>query len=348
VKDKGGYLAGYSQDVNGETLSGAQILEQVALDYSVNPRLLLAVLEYRSSWVTNPTPKLALDEIPFGFDDGFHIGLYRQLVWAANALNQGYYLWRAGAVTRWVLKDGSTVPVDPTINAGTAGVQNFFAQLDDYPTWLRDVSPGGFFDTYYLLFGYPFDQAIEPLVPADLVQPPMRLPFAAGETWSFTGGPHAAWDEGSAWGALDFAPPSLAPGCVESDAWVTAVADGLITRTGLGEVIQNLDGRGYEQIGWAVLYLHVENRERVQSGTYLHAGDRIGHPSCEGGIATGTHVHIARKFNGEWIAADGAVPFDLDGWISSGTGDEYVGTLTRNGERVDSYDGKTDTNQIQR
>src|SRR5271157_569772 len=348
VQSKHGYLSNYSQDVNGQTLTGAQILEQVALDYSVNPRLLLAVLEYRSAWVTNPNPAPALGQTPFGFNDGFHIGLYRQLVWAANALNQGYYLWRAGAVTRWVLKDGSAVPVDPTINAGTAGVQNFFAQLDDYPTWRRDVSPGGFFDTFYLLFGYPFDQAIEPLVPPGLVQPPMHLPFGPGEIWSFTGGPHAAWDEGSAWGALDFAPPGEAAGCVESDAWVTAVADGLITRTGIGEVIENLDGRGYEQIGWAVLYMHVESRDRVQPGTFLHAGDRIGHPSCEGGIATGTHVHIARKFNGEWIAADGAVPFNLDGWISSGTGEEYVGSLTRNDQKVDSFDGKIPSNQIQR
>ncbi len=343
-----GYLATYTQEVNSQTMTGDQILLAVAQDYSVDPGLLLAVLEYRSGWLTNINPDPKLGDTPFGFNDGFHIGLYRQLVWAANALNMGYYRWRAGSVRSWLLSDGSVVPVDPTINAGTAGIQYFFAQLDDYPAWVRDVSPGGFFDTYTVLFGYPFDLAIEPLVPANLTQPPMHLPFGPGETWSFTGGPHAAWDEGSAWGALDFAPSSDAPGCVQSDAWVTAVADGLIVRTGIGEVIEDLDGDGYEQTGWDVLYLHVESRDRVQSGTYVHAGDRIGHPSCEGGEATGTHVHIARKFNGEWIAADGPVPFNLDGWISSGTGDEYTGALTHNGQTVQSYDGILDSNQIHR
>ena len=122
---------------------------QAALESSINPRLLLALLEYRSGWLTNPNPDPALDEQPFGFSDAWYHGLYRQLEWAAIQLSSGYYRWRSNAVTDWVLADGSVVPIDPTINAGTAGVQNFFAQLDDYSTWLRDVSPGGFFDTYH-------------------------------------------------------------------------------------------------------------------------------------------------------------------------------------------------------
>ena len=327
IRSKGGYLAKYTQDVNGQTLDGAQVVVQAALESSINPRLLLALLEYRSGWLTKPNPDPALDEQPFGFSDPWYHGLYRQLEWAAIQLNSGYYRWRSNAVTNWVLADGSVVPIDPTINAGTAGVQNFFAQLDDYSTWVRDVSPGGFFDTYRGLFGYPFDLAIEPLVPANLVQPPMALPFGPGETWYFTGGPHLAWLDGTPYGAMDFAPSGDTLCGVESDAWVTAVADGLVTRTGNGVVILDLDGDGNEGTGWVILYMHIETRDRVQPGTRLHAGDRIGHPSCEGGDATGTHVHIARKFNGEWMSALGPLPFNLSGWISAGTGEEYVGTL---------------------
>jgi murein DD-endopeptidase MepM/ murein hydrolase activator NlpD len=348
IRSKGGYLANYTQDVNGETLTAAQVVVQAALNSSINPRILLAVLEYRSGWLTNLHPDPALDEQPFGFYDAWYHGLYRQLEWAAIQLNSGYYRWRSKAVTDWVLADGSVVPIDPTINAGTAGVQNFFAQLDDYSTWLRDISPGGFFDTYYVLFDYPFDLAIEPLVPANLIQPPMTLPFGPGETWSFTGGPHLAWDAGTPYGALDFAPPGDDQCGVESDAWVTAVADGVVTRTGDGEVILDLDGDGNEGTGWVILYMHIETRDQVQPGTILHAGDRIGHPSCEGGEATGVHVHIARKFNGEWLSALGPIPFNLSGWISAGTGEEYVGTLTRNGMVLQNFDGISPVNQIQR
>jgi LasA protease len=348
IQSKHGYLVNYTDVVNGETLNAAQVIQRVAQNFSVSPRLLLVLLEYRSGWVTNPNPDPSLGDTPFGFNDGFHVGLYRQLVWVAATLNNGYYRWRSDAATAWVLSDGSVVPIDPTINAGTAGVQNFFAQLEGYAAWLRDVSPGGFFDTYYLLFGSPFDLAIENLLPANLVQPRLLLPFGSGEVWAFTGGPHLAWDFGTPLGALDFAPPGEAQGCVETDYWVTAVADGLVTRTGDGQVIQDLDGDGNEGSGWVILYMHIESRDRVQPGTQLRAGDRVGHPSCEGGQSSGTHVHLARKFNGEWISAIGPIPFNLSGWISAGTGEEYVGTLTRNGVIIESFEGNSEINQIQR
>ncbi|HMV98158.1 MAG TPA: hypothetical protein PKE48_17790, partial [Anaerolineales bacterium] len=61
----------------------------------------------------------------------------------------------------------------------------------------------------------------------------------------------------------------------------------------------------------------------------LKTGDKIGYPSCEGGRATGSHVHIARKYNGEWIMADGILPFNLNGWITHNGTREYLGTLTK-------------------
>jgi murein DD-endopeptidase MepM/ murein hydrolase activator NlpD len=174
----------------------------------------------------------------------------------------------------------------------------------------------------------------------------MTLPFERGIPWVFTGGPHGGWDSGSAWAALDFSPVVEDSGCFTTDAWVTALTDGLIVRTGDGQVLQDLDGDGYEQTGWNVLYMHVETRDRVEPGTYVHAGDRIGHPSCEGGLSNATHLHLARKYNGEWIPADGALPFILDGWVSSGTGNEYDGYLTRNNVTLEALESISDQNTI--
>ena len=56
IQSRHGYLSTYFQDVDGETLSGDQIVLRVSQDYSVNPALLLAVLEYRSAWLTNASP----------------------------------------------------------------------------------------------------------------------------------------------------------------------------------------------------------------------------------------------------------------------------------------------------
>jgi len=346
IQGKGGYLATYSEDVNGEYLSGAEIVTRVAQNYSVNPRLLLALLEHQSGWVTNPSPSSL--NYPMGLLDSWHSGLYLQMTWSADTLNRGYYLWRANAISTWVLADGSVLPITPTINAGTAGVQAFFASLDDTFTWQSDTTAFGLFQTYFFLFGNPFDLAIEPLVPPNIPQPALQLPFGPGKVWSFTGGPHGGWDTGSAWAALDFGPPGEAAGCTPSDEWVVAMADGWIVRTGDGAVMQDLDGDGFEQTGWVLFYMHIESRDRIPANTYAFTGERIGHPSCEGGFSNGTHVHIARKYNGEWIAADGVSPFQMDGWISSGNGIEYDGFLAKGDQSVEAWDGRNELNQIGR
>jgi LasA protease len=346
VQQKGGYLASYSEEVREEVLSGAEIIERVSQNYSVNPRLLLALLEHQSGWVTQADPVNTL--YPLGLSGEWNEGLYLQLIWGADTLNRGYYLWRANALATWVLADGNIIPIDPTINAGTAGVQHFFSKLDGLFDWQGDVTAFGLFQTYFFLFGNPFDYAIDPLLPANLEQPFLQLPFEPGVVWSFTGGPHGGWDSGSAWAALDFGPPGESAGCTPSDAWVVAVSNGWIIRTGDGVVMQDLDGDGYEQTGWVIFYMHIETRDRIPPRSYAYAGDRIGHPSCEGGMSNGTHVHLARKYNGEWIAADGNLPFRLDGWLSSGNGVEYDGFLTQGDLQVEAWDGRNDLNQIQR
>lgn len=348
VNSRGGYLSSYEEEVEGQIYSGTAILKRVAREFSVNPRLLLAVLEYQSGWVTRTEPAEETLDFPLGYPDTWREGLYLQLTWAANNLNRGYYLWRVGGVGTWITADNAIIPISPLINAGTAGVQEFFAQLYARDLWEYAVSEEGLFAVYSQLFGYPFDLTIEPIVPISLMQPQMQLPFESNLDWAFTGGPHGAWGDGSAWGALDFAPPGEALGCVTSNEWVVAVADGQIVRTENGAVLQDLDGDGVENTGWAVLYMHIESRDRVKSGVYLRAGERIGHPSCEGGVSSGTHVHIARKYNGEWIPSDQKVPFVLDGWISRGTGVEYDGYLLKEGHIVEAWEGYFPENMIRK
>ena len=354
IQSQGGYLASYQDEVYEQTLSAAEVVERVSYEFSVNPRLLLAVLEYQSGWVTQANPDESTLEYPLGYENTYYKGLYFQLSWAANNLNLGYYLWRVNGIGAWTLADGELVPIDPTLNAGTAAVQNYYAQIYGRTEWDNAVGPQGIYATYQSLFGDPFSRAVEPLVPGDLKQPEMRLPFEDGKEWSFTGGPHGGWGTGSAWAALDFAPPGPALGCVPSDEWVVAVADGTILRADTGAVLQDLDvspgvkGDGKEQTGWTVLYMHIESRDRVQPGTYVRAGERIGHPSCEGGVSTGTHVHLARRYNGEWIPADQNLPFVLDGWISRGSGGEYDGYLQKDGQTVEAWEGRVPANAIQR
>ncbi len=343
-----GFLSTYVEGLENKNRTGAFVIQWVSQDFSINPRLLLALLEYRSGWVTSKEMTEKQKLYPLGFDTPGYEGLYGQLTWAANEINRGYYLWRVNGVPNYVLKDESLVPPDAGINAGTAGLQYLLAYLMDYEDWLQAVTEGGFSAAYERLFGYPFPGDYEPLTPPDLAQPEMILPFEEGQIWRFSGAPHGAFSGGAAWAALDFAPPGESLGCVGSDAWVTAVAPGVVVRAERGQVLLDLDGDGNQQTGWVVQYLHIESRDMVKNGTVLETGDRIGHPSCEGGYSTGTHVHIARRYNGEWISADGTLPFNLDGWVSVGTGIAYNGYLTKNGQTVSAYVGNSPYHKIQR
>ncbi|MDF1499558.1 MAG: peptidoglycan DD-metalloendopeptidase family protein [Anaerolineales bacterium] len=348
IRARGGLLDLYVEEVEGVEMGGASIVQLVAERYSVSPRLLLALLEYQSGWLSQPQVTGIERTYPMGYVAYTWEGLWSQLSWAADQLNHGYYLWKAGWAGPMITGDGAYIPPGKGINAGTAAVQYLFAQLYPSGAWREIVSEGGFFSFYQALYGNPFQRAVEPLVPPDLKQPPLQLPFEEGKTWSFTGGPHSAWGEWAAWGALDFAPPGFAYGCVQSDEWVVAAADGLVVRVDEGTVLLDLDMDGYEQTGWVLLYMHVESWDRVQTGTVLRAGDRIGHPSCEGGVTTGTHLHIARKYHGEWISADGPIEFILDGWVASGTGTPYDGYLSKGTDRYEACACRNEDNQITR
>lgn len=340
ARQAGGFLHSYREWHRSTGLkSGGEIIMRVAIENSINPRLLLALLEYHSGWVTGQPATQTDRDYPLGKVDLKEQGLYNQLVWTVNQLSIGYYAYREGRLTEIRFSDGVKMRLAPDLNAGTAALQYYFAQLYRGQEWLDALNPEvGFPALYASLLGNPWERAsrVEPLFPPGLSQPPLTLPFGRNWTWAFTGGPHGAWERDGAYAALDFAPGSNQSGCVESRAWVVAAAAGLVVRTGPGLVVLDLDGDGYEQTGWVLVYLHVATEDRIPLGEWVAAGDPLGHPSCEGGFATGTHLHIARKYNGEWVPADGPLPFNLGGWIAHYGGLAYYGTLTRDGKTVTS------------
>jgi LasA protease len=329
----GGKLRSFQEWLKSTGLiSGAQAIARIAAEDSINPRLLLSLLEYQSGWVYGqPATQDAID-YPMGFVDPSYKGLTRQLVWAVNQLSIGYYAYREGRLTEIEFKDGSTARLAPDLNAGTAALQYFFAQIYERQGWeaALDVQ-NGFPALHRQMFGDPWERAkaVEPLFPRGLKQPPLSLPFVRNWLWSYTGGPHGAWEQDGAYAALDFAPGSTESGCVDSSTWATASAAGLVVRSGKGVVVLDLDGDGREQTGWVLVYLHVSTDGKLPVGTWVDQDDVLGRPSCEGGVSTGTHIHIARKYNGEWIPADGPLPFDLGGWEAQAGEHAYKGTLTR-------------------
>jgi murein DD-endopeptidase MepM/ murein hydrolase activator NlpD len=344
VKLKPGFLRAYSDELNDEFVSGVELVDEVARSYSVNPRLLLAIMEYRSEWLSEATVSEQAQQYPMGLIDPGREGLYPQLLDAANYLNEGYYGWKYRGLSVLTFPDGRTVNLAPDLNPGTAAIQYFFSRFNNLERWRIDVGETGFFQTYLSLFGDPFISAYEPIIPPGLAQPTLSFPFPANETWYFTGGPHGGYNAGSAWASIDFAPPPPSDEllaqqgfCYTSPFWVTAVAPGVIARSGKGYVILDLDMDGNEFTGWTIVYLHLkDNADLAQTGTVVSVGDPIGHPSCDGGFSTATHLHFGRRYNGEWVPVDcfgctsdtPHAPMVLSGWTVRGYENaEYQGFM---------------------
>ena len=333
VEAHDGWLKDYSDYVGGQTRRGAEIVDYVAANFSVSPRILLALLEYQAQALSRPRNEQG--DYPLGYQDAGHKGLYLQLVWAANTLNNGYYGWRGGTLTEYELPDGMLERPDPWLNAGSVAVRYYFSRLYTETRFDEATGPQGLWETYRHLFGDPWAGS-ETLIPGSLRQPPMELPFPAGETWAYTGGPHPGWGVGAPFAAVDFAPPNDISGCAPSRTPTVAVADGVVARRDYGALWLDLDGDGDIRTGWVVFYLHIS--QAADAGTQVKAGQPIGYPSCEGGHTTGTHIHIARKYNGEWILADGPLALNLNGWVAQNGDRAYHGYLVKDGVRVVASD----------
>jgi len=323
-----GWFKNYSAYAGDQNRTAAEIINYVATNYSVSPRLLLAILEYQTGALTNPDPPST--KYILGFKRTFYDTPYLQLVIAANTLNNGYYGWRAGQLTEFELADQTIIRPDPWQNAGSVAIQYYFSRIQIGTKFYASIGPSGLAQTYQTLFGDPWLD-LPTLIPGSLQQPTLRFPFRPDYIWAFTGGPHTGWGTGAPFAAVDFAPGSNTTGCytVGVDQYATAMADGLVVRSNIDGVILDLDQDGDERTGWVLYYLHLATQDRISVGQTVKAGDKIGYPSCEGGSSTGTHVHIARKYNGEWMLAGGAVPFNFEGWVVEAGSKAYAGWLTR-------------------
>ena len=340
VDDAGGYLIDHHEIVEDEDLTGVSIIQRVASEFSINPRLLLALLEYRGGWVFSHRVGAVDERYPIGFRIPGREGLYEELKITATQLNRGYYGWREGEGTTLQFENGVSLRLDPRLNAGTVALMRLFSVLVNPAGWEDDLyAPNGFPALHRNMVGNAWarDGDLGPLIPEGLTQPDLELPFFPGEAWSLTAGPHRVWNAGTPLGALDISPITAEEPCEVSYLWATASAPGIVVRAKDNVVALDLDGDGTEGSGWVLVYFHLADEGLVSDGSRVTTDQPLGHPSCEGGIASGTHVHIARKYNGEWLQADGPVPFVLSDWRVVAGERIYKGTFVK-GDQVVTAD----------
>ena len=326
IEKQGGYLAEY--EAYGR--SAGQIIDQVAAKYHVGPRALLATIEMMSGWVTKKNPSVPT---PFGMKGAGTADLQWWTSWAAKKMMQSYYGQLEGRRDWVVLGSGVQARLYPGTNPGSAAIVNVLAAVVTDPDKLSTLlAEKRFQKSYERLFG---EIEAGPVLPADGQQPYFALPWTPGQEWVFTGGPHGGFgDNITGWAALDFAPP-IPRGCWPSEFPALAVAPGLVIESRKGEVWIDLDEDGDIRTGWSVYYLHLATEGRIETGERVEVGDVIGFPSCEGGIADASHLHIARMYEGQWMPANGPIPFQLGNWSAKALiGSSYDGRLVNITGRV--------------
>ncbi|HLC05994.1 MAG TPA: dockerin type I domain-containing protein [Anaerolineales bacterium] len=300
-------------------------------DYSsVNPQILLAVLEVRDGMVSGSLAGMTADDVRARIED--------TSVALAKAFYEHLHLWGArrpvGAQAPIgkpliELGDGTIAQVSPATSSGSYAVASVLAAQNDLSNWAQLIVPEP--DTGFVaVFGEMFPgvdllaetNEINPSAapPADLLQ----FPFPLGAVWYF-GGPHS-WNGDStppfasmdfyAGGATCSAPPYL---------FSVAAASGTTIHPSNYSCWQEIDHGG----GWTTSYYHLAN---TYQGTSILRNGRMGTidcKTCAGGYATGPHVHFSLKYNGAYVSLDGA---RLSGWtVKVGNQAYYSGSIQRDG-----------------
>jgi hypothetical protein len=105
VNQAGGYLSETREYEHSSLTHGGEIVREIAQNNSLNPFLLLALLEYQSHWVYGQPQNVAQLKYPLGYINYDDDGLVNQLRWAVNQLSIGYYGWREGRLTEIFLEN---------------------------------------------------------------------------------------------------------------------------------------------------------------------------------------------------------------------------------------------------
>lgn len=313
--------------VGGRSHSFTDALVSLSSLYSLNPRLILALIDLQSGLVssTSASPEQLAWALGYRGDGGGRRGLYSQLRWAARELRyavRDYALRGDGPPPALRFADGSSQEL---------GADTPFSRYVLARALAPTVSPGGLgprldglVTSYARLFGDPREPPAGWPGPAEpfLTRPMERnfpvtsffdhdAPFLAknGTVHTYWGRAESdlafAYDGHTGW---DFAMSPLDR--------VLAAADGVVTFAGnsddgcatpaRGVVIDH--GNGYRTLSWHLASIAVEAGQTVVRGQELGVAG-------ESGCVTGPHLHFQVQYLGRdvdpfgWCGAPGADPW---------------------------------------
>jgi murein DD-endopeptidase MepM/ murein hydrolase activator NlpD len=336
LEQRGSPLKDVRFQVGGRSHSFTDTLVGLSSLYSLNPKLLLALIDLQSGLVSNPSasPEQFAWALGYRGDGGGRRGLYSQLRWGARELRyavRDYALQGEGPPPPLLFADGSRQEVAADLPFSRYVLARVLA-----PT----VSPGGLgarmdglVNAYTRLFDDPREPPAGWPAPAEpfLTRPMERnfpitsffdhdAPFLRkdGSTYTYWGRAetdiafaydgHTGWDYG-------MGPPdnvlAAAPGVV---TFAGNSDDGCATPA-IAAVVDH--GNGYRTLYWHLASL------AVQAGQMVAAGDVLG-MAGESGCAIGAHLHLQVQYLGRDVDPYGWCGAGPDPWAASPAGQVSV------------------------
>ncbi len=312
--------------------SFAEVLVSMSSLYSINPKIMLALLEQHSQLLSNaqPAPEQITWALGYQGEAGRRQGLFEQVQWGGIALRHAirdYALNTSGTLPELVFADDVRVAVPPDISMSRYAMARVLAPTTT-PENL-DAKLTAFLSIYQRLFGDPR------LAPTDW--PPLAEPFLTrpmeiqgrvtsffdhdtpflqqnGSLLSFWGQTETflSYDGHTGW---DYAlrPPDV----------ILAAAAGTVVFAGNSEdgcytparavVIDH--GNGYRTLYWHLSTLYVETGQVVSQGMPLGEAGATG-------CAFGPHLHFQVQYLGRDVDPYGWCATTPDPWQQSPAGQQ--------------------------
>ncbi|MFR9719181.1 M23 family metallopeptidase [Aeromonas diversa] len=276
-------LEGYLSREAPHLLPRLETIRHWAGATSINPQLLLALMEQRSQLLSRPRARAF--EQPFGMAVGER-GFTPQLAAMARTLSERFYQARELAERR---PKGVTRSIAPTALA------------------LQTLPGSGhppLAEVYEQLFGRGsfYSAATPKATPAPLLAGLFQMPWRQGYSWKVNGA-HAHSGSGFPLSSIDASYDW--PGWGSPTYTVAAANSGTVT------VFSRCQVRVTHSSGWATNYYHMADIA-VRSGDYVEANTRLGtyasdrnQALCEGGSSTGPHLHFSLLYNGVFRSLQG-------------------------------------------
>ncbi|MBE0366236.1 M23 family metallopeptidase [Pseudoalteromonas aurantia] len=253
---------------------------------SINPKLLLALMELQSSVLSKPTKSNVLS--PFGTLSD-KVGFAAQIQDLALILNQRFYQFE---------QEVEKKPFQSRTNSATASLLSVLmsAQVVPYNSLHELVSIYNTLSNTSLLLSQNQTAKIQ-VDPSNIFY--MNFPWPSGYAW-YSGGAHSNTGSGYPYSSLDFNNGS--GGWGSNTPWVQAAHGGTVTR------YSSCNIRVTHSSGYATQYYHMSNL-RYQTGDVINSGAWLGRYAnrkdqalCQGGQSSGPHVHFSLLSNGRFTS----------------------------------------------